>query len=87
MILTIYTIVDNVSRQHTPLFLSPNEVTARREFARFLQADVSSADFDLWRVGSFDPETITIPSDSTGNAKEHIVNGAVLRPSTAGGDK
>lgn len=59
----IYVIQDKVSGHLSPLFLAPNDDTARRQFYMFLDGDhpIPVTDYELNLIGRFDPETLKMP--------------------------
>lgn len=53
----IYVIRDEVSKQCSPLFISPNDATARRQFREFLSGlKTSYVDYICYALGELDPE-------------------------------
>jgi len=72
----VYVIQDNVSKQSSPLFFAPNEGTAQRQFAQFVDNErMNPRDYDLYEVGSFEPESLTLDGLV---AARHVINGAAL---------
>lgn len=83
----IYLILDRVSGQNSPLFLEKNDASAQRQFASFLsQATIASSDYDMYCLGTFHEmadECLPYIVIDTQQITRHVVNGAVVRPSTS----
>lgn len=76
MIRGVYIIQDNVSKQLSPLFLEPNDLSATRQFGGFLGAQTlfDPSNYDLYFIGSFDEDILAID----GSVKRHVINGAAV---------
>lgn len=86
---SIYLIRDQVSGQYSPLFVEPNDRSAIRQFASFLDnSPVGAADYDLYLLGSLvdDDSSNVCPHIEVGICSEgtlkHIINGLGVNPIT-----
>lgn len=57
----LYVIKDNVSGQHSPIFLETNDDSAKRQFGVFLSGvQFPPSNYDLWHLGTFSSESMRI---------------------------
>jgi len=55
---TVYSIYDSVGGFYSPIFQAENDAHATRMFSQSIGPDnVHCADYSLWKLGTFDPDT------------------------------
>lgn len=61
--LNIYTVLDTLAEQSGPLYQAVNDLVAIRQFGQLIEKTQSPVDYDLYRLGVYDPCTLEVVSE------------------------